>query len=307
VTDSPKTKGTKGPPTWAKCRQSGCIGRSIGSGSCLAHANDNAQRAFLTDLTQGKEGLRLPGTPISSELLARVLDAVPKTADGRPELRNAWFERASFTGEALFADVQFTGDAIFQEATFASLARFEGAQFAGEAWFNEAVFENGALFQRAGFSCAAWMHYARFLGIGATFFGTRFDSDASFRMARFAGHATFGDAVFAKEAAFDDVVIAKMMLFTEASFTAPVLIQGIMKQLVCYKAQFSGGVTIRLGGAQVALDQTELGPLSMMSSLRGTGRTNVLRVQANSIGIDESLVTARPRAPAFCECVLFVT
>jgi hypothetical protein len=94
--------------------------------------------------------------------------------------RDAWFDGATFTDNAVFVGATFTGGVGFGRARFTGGAWFGGATFTGDAGFGGATFTGGAGFGGAtftgdaGFGGATFTGYARFEG--ATFTrGTRFD------------------------------------------------------------------------------------------------------------------------------------
>src|SRR5207302_1792565 len=67
--------------------------------------------------------------------------------------------RLDLTGAILF-DFQLSRghvrEAAFNRATFSGAAGFNGATFSGGAWFDGATFSGGAWFDGATFSSAAW-------------------------------------------------------------------------------------------------------------------------------------------------------
>jgi hypothetical protein len=102
---------------WEVCQQcaaDGGIGIRLPSGgSCWAHADDEDLQAALRQL--GEDGrLDARGVTITSELLARTLDAAPHDdTRGHPVLTDARFDRATFQGDAGFEGAAFEGCASF--------------------------------------------------------------------------------------------------------------------------------------------------------------------------------------------------
>ncbi len=100
-------------------------------------------------------------------------------------VREAQFQRATFTGEAGFVDTGFAGGAVFSEAVFTETAHFSGAWFGGVVWFLNAKFIGDARFQR-----------------------TRFASESLSWEAKFAKTVQFEDAQFAIDAELDRAQVA---------------------------------------------------------------------------------------------------
>ena len=76
---------------------------------------------------------------------------------------NTEFNNATFTFAAEFNNAIFTRDAVFTEATF-TLAWFNNATFTGDAEFKNATFTGAAWFGGATFTGAAWFNNAIFTG-----------------------------------------------------------------------------------------------------------------------------------------------
>jgi Pentapeptide repeats (9 copies) len=191
---------------WPLCQAAptgtpGCIGAQLDQDQpCYAHADDDARAAALDWLRDGTLGLEfLPGVEVTDELLAQLLAAVP-TTDGRRVLRfadlrgarvqgtagfdgasfgGAWFDWASFQGDAGFAGASFQRGARFGGASFGGRVRFDAASFGGDAEFRAASFHRDASFGAARFHGTAWFDQATFQG------------DADFRAASFHGKARF--------------------------------------------------------------------------------------------------------------------
>ncbi|MCK2218944.1 pentapeptide repeat-containing protein [Actinomadura sp. ATCC 31491] len=210
---------------WVTCAYSAaCTGiANRPSGLCLAHLSPEQLAEALACLAPGRL-LDLRGTTITSDLLARVLEA----AGGRPGRTR--LDRARFTGDVRLSGVTFTGDVSLDEARFDRLASFFGARFDGnvslagarftrelsfhgvavrghvsldravmsrDALFSQAVFGRGLSCERARFDGYATFDGAR-LGDGAAFRGARFGRTLSFR--KVSGTAGFEAAHFAADA-----------------------------------------------------------------------------------------------------------
>jgi uncharacterized protein YjbI with pentapeptide repeats len=191
--------------SWNTCSEGGCIGVRIANANwCLTHAAKQEPSAFEDALSRiGNEGaIDARGVQLSAELLRRILDRLPRN-DHRPVVKKAWFERASFEGDADFVWVTFQNEARFHRATFQGKARFAEATFGGEAWFEGVTFQGLAWFAEATFHGRAWCHKATFEG-EADFGQTTFHGDASFNKSAFHRGANFIEAVFQGEASFGD-------------------------------------------------------------------------------------------------------
>jgi hypothetical protein len=154
---------------WESCGRDGCIGVRLATAvSCLAHAAIRDPAAFEAELKRiAKDGMvDARGVHLSTELLDRVLEAVPHQ-DDRPVLKAAQFKQATFQGGRGFEGTTFLGEADFwgatfqtwigfKQATFRGDAIFMGARFQGEAVFDEARFQGDAAFDGAAFEDDAW-------------------------------------------------------------------------------------------------------------------------------------------------------
>jgi uncharacterized protein YjbI with pentapeptide repeats len=147
-------------PSWPTCAHrngetgSPCIGRQVdGFDHCLAHLEPEQLAQALQQL--GPEAdLQAPGTDVSAELLAGILQAV--ASDNEPPTFGAVdLARAHFIGNVSFEGARFSGDARFDGAQFSGDARFYGAQFR-LAGFGHAQFSGDAEFGGAQFSGDAW-------------------------------------------------------------------------------------------------------------------------------------------------------
>jgi uncharacterized protein YjbI with pentapeptide repeats len=110
---------------------------------------------------------------------------------GAQFLGGVLFTGAQFTGGADFWGAQFTGRAEFEDAQFPGGADFTGAQFPGGAFFRDAQFPNRAFFEGAQFTGGAFFGGVQFLG-GVLFTGAQFPGGADFEGARVASVAEPG-------------------------------------------------------------------------------------------------------------------
>jgi Pentapeptide repeats (9 copies) len=235
-------------PDWPVCGRGGCIGVLVeGQEACLAHLGSCARKLALAALAPGA-GLDLRGMPIDAELLQQVLAAL-RPGDGPAKVGDVRFDRAQFSGIAVFEGVRFAGEAWFEEARFSGEARFDKAQFSERAVFrgvrfdeaavfNSAQFDQDAEFLGAEFTGMAWFVEAKFAGMAAftdawskeraAFSGAQFLGTAGFGRTRFSGisgfeetrfeEVWFGAAQFGKEARFGGTVFSGAAAFTGTQF-----------------------------------------------------------------------------------------
>lgn len=234
-----QTPGAQASPTWETCAAAGCGGARVGvDAHCLAHLDEAALSSYLQKLSLG-HNLDARGTTLDDSLLRRVFAACPADSMGRRRLRSprfdqvtfngdvsfarvslerdAFFDKALFTGNASFNETVFRGSARFAQASFAAGACFDGARFDGNAWFAGAKFSDAATFAKARFSGMARFVRAAFEA-DAGFAGTTFAADASFDQAVFGCHGRFPAAVFEADASFEDATFANPGDFAWATF-----------------------------------------------------------------------------------------
>jgi uncharacterized protein YjbI with pentapeptide repeats len=251
---------TEEPPVveWPACEVQGCIGiRLDGQKSCLAHVISEVRDAFVGALEPGAP-LDLRGVQISEEMFQTILEAMRTAAAGHPQLGEARFDKAQFTGDASFEGTQFSGVAWFEGAQFSADASFEGTQFSadaslegtqfsGVARFDKAKFSGDARFQVARFSGVAWFQGAQFSG--ASFEGTQFSPDTSFEGTQFSGVARFDKAQFSGDAWFQGVQFSDSVSFEGTQYSGEARFD---------KAQFSGDASFQ--GTQFSMAR-QLGPI----------------------------------------------
>ncbi|MGW0885982.1 pentapeptide repeat-containing protein [Streptomyces sp. NPDC002671] len=200
------------------------------------------------------------------------------------------FDRAEFSGRAVFRDVQFSGPAGFDRARFARSAWFDGAEFSSSAAFRGAMFSGTAGFEGARFSSwagfgkaqfSSWAAFegTQFTGVAgfedaefagdAEFGGTRFAGDAGFEGAQFSGAAKFGGAQFSGKAGFATARFATASLFGPlvcksvvelwgAVFEAPVTLEIAARDVWCVRTEWKSTARVRLRYATVDLGQAVL-------------------------------------------------
>ncbi|MEU1784812.1 pentapeptide repeat-containing protein [Streptomyces sparsogenes] len=202
------------PPTWPHCAHGadpaadpvGCRGIHVpGHAACLAHLADADRDAYLADLTPGTD-IDHRGTPFTGPLLNALLDALRDPATGHARLGTAWFESATFQGDARFWSATFQGHAGFGSATFQSGAWFESATFQSDAGFWSATFQGDAVFESVTFQG------------DARFWSATFQGDARFESATFQGDTWLGSATFQGDARFELATFQDYTVFESVTF-----------------------------------------------------------------------------------------
>ncbi|MFJ8510790.1 pentapeptide repeat-containing protein [Streptomyces avermitilis] len=262
------------PPSWPYCAHGadptadpvGCRGIHVpGHTACLAHLSDTHRDTYLAGLTPGDD-IDHRGTPFTTHLLHRLLDALRDpatrkcqwgTADfDEAQFSNAWFGRAQFFGNAGFRSAQFSGFAVFGGAQFSDNAEFSGAQFSDNAEFRSAQFSGYAGFRRAQFSGYAGFGEARFSGY-ARFAGARFSDDAEFSGARFSDDAEFSGARFSV-AGLGPLACAGVVDLSGAVFEVPVTLEIAARGVRCERTRWESTATARLRYARADLGHAVL-------------------------------------------------
>jgi uncharacterized protein YjbI with pentapeptide repeats len=172
----------------------------------------------------------------------------------------AAFEDATFQGWAGFAQATFQGEATFIGATFQGVAGFIGATFHNAAWFVRATFQGDTQFATVTFKGRTWFDQATFHDRGP-FFGVTFHSLAGFAQATFEQARRLGP-----------MLVRKHLVLDQAIFNQRVQIEASAATVSCRAARFPAGVQLRLGWAQVVLDDADLAAPSIL-----TGATQPVR------------------------------
>jgi uncharacterized protein YjbI with pentapeptide repeats len=225
------------------CSQGNCNGIRLPTAVwCLAHAAEQAPDAFDAELNRiGQDGsVDARGVPISTDLLARLLAAVPRK-DDRPTFTAARFDQATFQGITQFSGAIFQGLASFDEATFQTFPWFSGATFQREARFIQATFERGVSFGRVpGFEGATFQGAALFLGAilrrTSDFTAVRLQDDTLFHRASFQGLTLFTEATFQGRAQFSETIFQEEAEFDGATCRGDA---GFAGAIVCRDASFT--------------------------------------------------------------------
>ncbi|MFI9772133.1 pentapeptide repeat-containing protein [Streptomyces sp. NPDC052415] len=282
---------TSEPPTWPHCGHGadpaadpvGCRGAHVpGHTACLAHLANADRDAYLAGLTPGTS-INHRGTTFTETLLSALLNALRDPATGHPRLGGAWFDSATFEGDARFESATFEGDVWFVSATFEGNTGFRSATFKGDAWFMSATFKGSTGFESATFEGDAWFESTTFKGdaffVSATFKGNAgfdsatfkgnawfgsvtfkggawfdsatFDGDARFLSATFKGDVGFDSATFVEADQFGPLVCAGRVVLSGAVFGGPVTLSFATRRLECRRTRWSATAETRLRYATV--------------------------------------------------------
>lgn len=224
---------------WETCPVEGCRGARVRSdGACVAHMPPTELDQLLARLGRGAT-LDARGVIIDEQLLQRILRGAPRGDCGRPRLRKARFDRATFpvparfdavvferdtsfdgatfAADASFVEARFDGHVRFAKAAFTGRARFDDASFAGQAWFAATSFAKEVSFERARFGGVTWFGTARFAA-DVDFSNATFAGDVSFSRAEFGCHTFFTGAAFDGEAVFDETTFANEANYRGSAF-----------------------------------------------------------------------------------------
>ena len=239
---------------WPACGVQGCIGiRLDGQKSCLAHVLSEVRDASVGALEPGAP-LDLRGVQVSEEMFQTILEAMRTAAAGRPQLGEARFDKAQFTGDASFQGARFSGVAWFEGAQFSG-ASFEGTQFSPDASFEGTQFSGVARFDNAQFSGDAWFQGAQFSD-SVSFEGTQYSGEARFDKAQFSRDASFQGTQFSMARQLGPVRADVGLDLAGAVFSADILIEAATPQLSFVGARFEGAASLNLRFAEIVLDGT---------------------------------------------------
>jgi len=196
---------------------------------------DEAQFESVLERLVSEGTIDASGVRISAQQLERLVEAAPRDPDcsARSLLKDANFEKATFTGAARFVGATFSGAARFGGATFTGDAWFEGATFTGDAWFGAATFTGAARF------------------VGATF----------------SGDAWFEGATFERARALGPLIVWERAAFTGAVFLEQVTLRISAARVSLAGVVFRGGADLRVRWAQVELDDADFAAPSLVASL----------------------------------------
>ncbi len=191
---------------------------------------------------------------------------------GRSEFNSAVFSSAAnfgdagFNGEASFARATLSGHGSFSGTIFTTLASFHDTQFGGPAFFVGGSFRGPVYYERAVFHDAASWESRQFHR-SASFEETQFRGNARLDHTKFNEGACFKHAVFAKEAQLGPLVASQALDFDAAVFDERLRLHASAPVLLCRRTRFSKGVQLRLQGAQVVLDDTDISSASILTAV----------------------------------------
>ncbi len=229
----------------------GCRGIYVtGHTACLAHLEQAGLNAYLDTLHPGAD-IDHRGTHIEAHRLNQILDKLRDTT-GQPNLGDARFDGAAFSGYARFGRVTFTGQTSFRRATFSRYAWFDGVTFTGDALFGGVTFTGDARFDRAAFTGDAVFVGVAFSG-DARFDRAAFTGNAVFVGVAFSGDALFGGARFEAASRLGPLVCGGTVDLSGAVFGVPVMVEVAAAQVLLLRTRWESTAALRLRYAEVDL------------------------------------------------------
>jgi hypothetical protein len=256
---------------WEKCDVDKCDGRQLPSsdGRCWRHANKEVVDAELKRVADDRR-IDGRGTTFNADLLQRILKATREDDEGSPVISSAKFSGATFTGDAWFGRATFERDAWFNGATFKCEAKFPDATFTGDASFAGATFERDALFGGATFKRQTWFDWATF-ECEAKFSGTTFTGGAWFHATTFMRNAWFDGGTFEHARQLGPMRVRQVLVLDGVLLRERVQIEVGAASLLCRHTRFLAGVQLRVRGAGVVLDGSDLAGPAVLEDFPGFG------------------------------------
>jgi uncharacterized protein YjbI with pentapeptide repeats len=211
------------------------------------------------------------------------------------------FDRATFVEETSFQGREFRGPALFRAVEFRGPARFTRAVFRRDALFGEILGDYGVtIAPAAAFGASAAFPFVTFEG-AADFTGARFSGATAFEAAVFHNGLVLERAVFDAEVDFADAalaveavlrrsrfkdtvrfdrmtVAAKTVDLEGASFAQHVALEVDAARVSLRQAQFHGGVTLRAGRGDIAVEEAEFGQPSSIAAPAGAPTARAPRI-----------------------------
>jgi uncharacterized protein YjbI with pentapeptide repeats len=179
----------------------------------------------------------------------------------------ASFRRAIFSSDANFGQVIVGGDVSFGQATFEGPTTFYGATFTGKADFGGDSDDPGATFRgRVDFGRATFAGEADF-GAPGDQRGVTFAGPAAFNGVTFEHSARFRGATFEVTTEFGPVHVYDRLWLDGAVFLQRVRIEASALRASLGGADFRRGANVRLGWAEVWLEDAQFGEPSLIAAL----------------------------------------
>jgi len=146
---------------------------------------------------------------------------------------DAWFDRAAFSQEALFAGARFEREATFARASFAGFTQFAGASFADQALFGDA----------------------------------RFAGDVDLGMVTCGGQLSLSRARFPEARMIGPLLVDDWLTLDHATFDAPVRIEAAARVVSCDAAMFHAGVDLFTRWADISAEGADFAGASLVAAL----------------------------------------
>ena len=281
------------------CAHADCVGARLEGEHCLEHLTPVEFDAAVTRLRNGAP-LQARNTTLSAERLRALLDAL--CVNEHPVLPAADFQGATLTRGADFHGATFSSYADFEDATFGDIqADFDGVTFSDDANFEGATFR-GAGFYRATFRS------------DACFVGATFSDHADFRESTFSRTATFYSATFSRDANFaratfeharelgpmsvglGPMTFDERLVLDDCVFLERIRLDVTARGLSARGTTFAAGALMRVGWAEIALDNADFARPSTLSAAPDWDETTDLppvRADDHLLGPAPRLVTLR--------------
>ncbi|MCW2914988.1 MAG: hypothetical protein JWN52_3056 [Actinomycetia bacterium] len=197
------------------------------------------------------------------DLSDRTVDAARVT----PDFRDGDFSRTDFTGPVNFSGAVFETRVDFSGCVFTERPDFSRAVFRERVFFVGARFEAGADFHEVDFERFANFENLKVEG-EARFTGAMFRTGLTMENSIVKGDLRFDRADFPKTSQMGPLTATRVDLRL-AVFPRRVRMMMIADEIRCERSMFTGGVQFLLGGADIVLKDSELGPASLLAMHTG--------------------------------------
>lgn len=223
---------------------------------------------------------------ISSEQMARIMEAAPLDAPGRPRFGsvgflgttfpdfnltnatfrgNAWFNGATFEGYVLFGSVHFAGRADFSGVRFNARAIFAGSTFSEGGDYSDATFENRADFRGTRFVHVGSFQRTTFCHTldlaGASFVrdpATDADDNAG-------GSVYFDGAAFNEQMELGPIVVGNVLRLDRADVARRLTVRATASTISLCGATFRDGIELFVDRAEVVADDADFRGASLIT------------------------------------------
>lgn len=237
---------------WNSCKSDNCLAAGTYSDDrCLAHLASSQFRIVMRNFSLGQTPLDGRGVEFTRELLRRVLNELPRNADGAPIFNGpVWLTRAKFADD-------LSTDLGFRAATFEKVVVLREANFQGRVDFSNTVFADSVDFSRAVFLQ------------DALFVNSRFANSVDFTQCVFRNGTNLANATLPEQATFSAIEVnGEELRLDNVSFQRFIDIEVRTRRLSCFRSRFLGGGHLRVDDADVSLEQAEFPSPIILSGAR---------------------------------------